>query len=445
MARIAMLASGITNPLFSVLQLGTELLDAGHDVTVFAPQKSNDLIAHAGLAHVEIPEPKITTFNALLPKPSFRQRGWGGRRKRLDQAVEAFGVEQFGLDLQALDPHLVISDCELHPHMIKAMGLGIPVVQTSNICITPPGLQSPPLHYPNIPGVGFSGSKVGVFLAWCRYLMRKFATLVRNWARDWGADHPSALFALARKNGVALFPKLRLISWLMPWTYRIPTLICRPRAIDLPMESDDYVIFTGSMIWANRPKQDDNAELIARFANAPDTKRIYVAFGTMHADGADLMQRIWTVIGRHSDWQAICVVGKHWAQEPGNAPPDNVHVVPWAPQVQLLLHADLCIAHGGAGSFMEAAVAGVPQLVYPNTNDQLGNAARVEFHNIGQWGAHNDQEQIIEHRIAQLLADDTIKSTAHAIAEQCRLERDQDTALRFVETILKDVPTDART
>lgn len=93
---------------------------------------------------------------------------------------------------------------------------------------------------------------------------------------------------------------------------------------------------------------------------------------------------------------------------------------------------------------MEAAVAGVPQLVYPNTNDQLGNAARVEFHNIGQWGAHNDDVQTIAHRIAQLLRDDTIKSAARAMAEKCRIERDQDTALRLVETILKAQTTDAQ-
>ncbi len=444
MARIALLASGITNPLFSVLQFGSELRAAGHDITVFAPQKSGALIAHADLAHREIPEPKITTFNALLPKPSAKERGWGGRRKRLSRAVEAFGVDQFAKDLKTLDPHLVISDCELHPHMITTMGLGFPVIQASNICITPPSLQSPPLHYSNIPGQGFRGSKLGVFLAWSHYLSRKFATLARNWLRDWGADHPSALFALARQYDVKLAPKLRMFSWLMPWTYRIPTLICRPRALDLPIENNDHITFTGSLIWENRPEQADAPDLIARFANAPDTKRIYVAFGTMHANGADLMQRIWTVIGQNPDWQAICVVGKHWAQAPEHAPPDNVHVVPWAPQPQILAHSDLCIVHGGAGSFMEAAVAGVPQLVYPNTNDQLGNAARVEFHNIGQWGAHNDDVQTIAHRIAQLLRDDTIKSAARAMAEKCRIERDQDTALRLVETILKAQTTDAQ-
>ncbi|GAB3274573.1 glycosyltransferase [Parasphingorhabdus pacifica] len=54
--------------------------------------------------------------------------------------------------------------------------------------------------------------------------------------------------------------------------------------------------------------------------------------------------------------------------------PDNVTVLPWVPQAELLPHADLVVHHGGSGTTLGALGAAVPQLFLPQGADQFINA-----------------------------------------------------------------------
>ena len=57
--------------------------------------------------------------------------------------------------------------------------------------------------------------------------------------------------------------------------------------------------------------------------------------------------------------------------------PGNVTVVPWLPQADLLPHLDLVVHHGGAGTTLGAAGAGVKQLFIPQGADQFENTKAV--------------------------------------------------------------------
>lgn len=64
--------------------------------------------------------------------------------------------------------------------------------------------------------------------------------------------------------------------------------------------------------------------------------------------------------------------------------PKNFKVFPYAPQKELLEHADLFITHGGMNSVSEAMSSGVPMLVFPILNDQPMNAKQVEKLSLGK-------------------------------------------------------------
>ncbi len=121
--------------------------------------------------------------------------------------------------------------------------------------------------------------------------------------------------------------------------------------------------------------------------------------------------------------------------------PERVRVFDFVPQITVLQDTYLFITHGGINSLKEAIYMTVPLLVYPiNLDwDQVGNAARVEYHNIGLRGnlkKVNSKELMI--KIKTLIED-------HAKFKQNieKLKKDDDTYTKagFLKTfygLIKD-------
>ncbi|MEU4770217.1 glycosyltransferase [Actinosynnema sp. NPDC023794] len=100
-------------------------------------------------------------------------------------------------------------------------------------------------------------------------------------------------------------------------------------------------------------------------------------------------------------------------------PPDNVVVLPWVPQADLLPHVDLVVHHGGSGTTMGTFGAGVPQLILPQGADQFGNAAMVTEAGLGHQllGADVTAEAVTT-EVRRLLADEAVLGAARAIAAE---------------------------
>jgi MGT family glycosyltransferase len=57
--------------------------------------------------------------------------------------------------------------------------------------------------------------------------------------------------------------------------------------------------------------------------------------------------------------------------------PDNIHLAPYLPQLDILPHTAAAIVHGGMGTTMEALSFGVPLIVIPQMPEQAMTAQRV--------------------------------------------------------------------
>jgi N-glycosyltransferase len=65
--------------------------------------------------------------------------------------------------------------------------------------------------------------------------------------------------------------------------------------------------------------------------------------------------------------------------------PDNVTVLPFGPQRELLARCDLFLTHGGFNSVAEAVSAGAPMVALPIVADQPANARRLAELGLGEW------------------------------------------------------------
>ena len=121
--KIAIVASGITSPLFNMLEFAERVAQDGWQVQIFAPETARDRIAYSGFAFSVIPEPAIWAYGPLLPD----RKNPAHKSDRSDAAVAAFGVDTRAKELSHYAPDLIVVDCELHAHILVSLSLRLPM------------------------------------------------------------------------------------------------------------------------------------------------------------------------------------------------------------------------------------------------------------------------------------------------------------------------------
>lgn len=101
------------------------------------------------------------------------------------------------------------------------------------------------------------------------------------------------------------------------------------------------------------------------------------------------------------------------------AVPDNVTVLPWVPQADLLPHTDLVVHHGGSGTTLGALAAGLPQLFIPQGADQFVNADAVtEGGAGGQLVGEAITVEALATKAGELLSEGPVAARAREIAAE---------------------------
>jgi MGT family glycosyltransferase len=161
---------------------------------------------------------------------------------------------------------------------------------------------------------------------------------------------------------------------------RWPQLCLQPAEFEYPRDHLPACFhFTG-------PLTDVSARIAVAFPwEKLDGRRlVYASLGTMQNRRKHLFVRIARACAA-LDVQLVMSLGG--GCEPGDLGvlPGSPVVVPFAPQLELLKRASLCITHGGMNTTMECLAEGVPMVAIPITNDQPGVAARIAWTGCGEW------------------------------------------------------------
>jgi MGT family glycosyltransferase len=110
---------------------------------------------------------------------------------------------------------------------------------------------------------------------------------------------------------------------------------------------------------------------------------IYASLGTMQNRLAPVFSAIAEAC-ENLPYQLVISLGG--GSKPESLPrlAGNPLVVEFAPQLQLLKRAKICITHAGLNTALESLASGVPMVAIPITNDQPGVAARIEYCGAGR-------------------------------------------------------------
>jgi UDP:flavonoid glycosyltransferase YjiC (YdhE family) len=184
------------------------------------------------------------------------------------------------------------------------------------------------------------------------------------------------------------------------------------------------------------PQLDDNLwskPWASPFAADDARPLALVSFSTTFQDQANMLQQV--VDGLATlDIRAVVTLG-------GSIRPDevrgaaNVHIVESAPHTLLLREASLVISHGGHGTVMKAAIAGLPQLIVPHGRDQHDNAMRISHRGAGLTVERSSNAAAVRAAVLRLLSEETFAKNARNLGERIRASYGEDDIVRAVEAL----------
>ncbi|MES1994357.1 MAG: macrolide family glycosyltransferase [Pseudomonadota bacterium] len=104
---------------------------------------------------------------------------------------------------------------------------------------------------------------------------------------------------------------------------------------------------------------------------------IYISLGSVHNQKLDFY-RDCLVAFADAPYQVVMSVGRHTRIGDLGTIPQNVHVYPWVPQLEVIRQAQLFISHGGMNSINESLYFNVPLLMVPQQAEQAFSARRIQ-------------------------------------------------------------------
>lgn len=163
---------------------------------------------------------------------------------------------------------------------------------------------------------------------------------------------------------------------------------------------------------------------------------VYACFGTAQNRNRRLYHALAAALAG-LDVQVVLSLGGADASELPEALPENMLIVPYAPQTQILERAALMITHAGMNSVLECLAAGVPMVAVPISHDQPGVAARIEWSGTGvRIAAPECDAARLRRAIETVLKENSYRDAAHRfrriIAEGDGVRR----AARIIERVL---------
>ncbi|MGK4585698.1 nucleotide disphospho-sugar-binding domain-containing protein [Kitasatospora sp. HPMI-4] len=146
-----------------------------------------------------------------------------------------------------------------------------------------------------------------------------------------------------------------------------------------------------------------------------ERRRIAVTLGTVLTEFAGVNPIAWlTEQAAEVDADFLLAVGDADLTPLGTLP-DNIRPLPWTPLAELLDASDAVIHHGGSGTMLTAAVAGVPQLILPQGADHFINVSAAVTKG---FALSSDSDSVDAAQLTRLLEDKGLRDAATALRSE---------------------------
>lgn len=454
MAQILFVSSGRTSLLNRCVELIRRLEAVGHETTFAGPEDRRALLEGHGIRFAALDTrpapwtPPEEGPGGLVGKATRWVERWRSADERRRTAAAALVDPAYPELLATVDPDLVLIDVELQPYVIVTHGRA----RTAILCpfIAPRKVAGvPPLHMQIRPGAGFAGTRLGIELAWARYRTWKAWQHWRPRIAAPGSDRIAQLRELAEQSGFPHRREFALYDWLFPMSFEsVPVLNLNAIELDFPHTPHPSQHHTGPLIRLDRrdalgEDARESAAAVEALLRTRDATRplVLCAFGTAFAgDDSAFIARLLDAVASRPDWDVIVTLGGRTVGSRPEQLPGHVRLFDWVPQLAVLEQAACAVLHAGPGSIYECVHFGVPMVLFPfRVNDQLGYAARAEFHELGIVGDRDaDDAATIRSRIEDALSDPRYRTRVQAMNDAFRRYEADRTAVRVVEALLSD-------
>jgi MGT family glycosyltransferase len=165
---------------------------------------------------------------------------------------------------------------------------------------------------------------------------------------------------------------------------------------------------------------------------------IYCSLSSFYASDTSFLRRVLAVFVRRSDWDLVFGMGNMVTAADLTPVSDNILLLDWAPQLEILAHADSFVTHGGTTSISESVWFGVPMVVYSTKHgDHDGNSMRVKHYGLGVVADKDtDGDEQIEGNIERTLSDLEIQRNVAAMQDCFHSYHQPDCAVELVESYI---------
>lgn len=352
-------ASGHLNPMTT---LGHELKQRGHQVTLIGLLDAQANAQDAGIRFKPIASesmPLGSIKNILSHLGALK--GLSALRYTIEQFKQGtiLNLEEVPQVLKSENVELLLIDQTLIEGSTIAEHLQIPFITVCNALMLNRDPDIPPFNT----SWAYNPSPLGCLRNQLAYslliqLTKPIRQLVSSYRRKWGLplhSHPDEAYS------------------------SLAQLCQQPPSFEYPRQQlPKHFHLTGpySRITSRKPIPFSFEQLLEK-------PLIYASLGTVQNRLIDVFSQIAEACA-DLDAQLVISLGGALSKEDLPPLPGNPIVVQYAPQLELLKRATLCITHAGMNTTLECLAEGVPMVAIPIANDQPGVAARIKWSGTGE-------------------------------------------------------------
>ena len=406
---------GHANPLCA---LGRELNCRGYSVTVISAPDAEHIAEAAGLNFVAIASSAYPLGGAIE-----RQNGLGSLTgvaaskaisKSFSVLFRAFFEEAIplvqGSDLEFLIVRTIVDIVKLPFVTVcgaaliivdQALLIGrtiVDIVKLPFVTVCGAALINPSLEVPSI-------------LSPFNHQANFFGKLLNTWSYIWHQRHLSIMIKTIHecRKEAGLHTALLPMNAEKYINSPIATIVPMPRSLEFPRpDLSNHTHFIGTLA---TPKARPN---IPFPWDKLEDNFIYASLGTTY-NPKEILLQVAQACDRLNR-QAVISLGGHKQSLPF---PESAIVVDYAPQLELLEKAALCVTHAGLNTTIEALSRGVPLLAIPITSDQPGVSSRIKYAGVGDRILLEELSiPLLAERIEKVLGDPVYKTNAIKMAQE---------------------------
>ena len=199
--------------------------------------------------------------------------------------------------------------------------------------------------------------------SWIRRFIRKEVLNVSKYE----ISYIKKLFLISKKNHI------KLCYGIDGFYLDYPRIVLGTQHFEFNIKNKENFMYTGIKIYPNIRKNNEKKIIYCTFGTKTYRYRKIKKFYKALFEGLE-----------NENVKIVVSLGQVSKKIDIERIPDNVVVYDYIDPKDILVRADLVINHGGHGTIKECISYGVPMVVFPCSYDQHGNAARVEYLNVGK-------------------------------------------------------------